>query len=96
MKSNYLLHDDNGDWFALLPNNQYKKIPYINWVEDVDWSTIYYKVYQSLLNETIRCKVVNMKDYFELFELIGAMIILIFFVYLPIISFFTWLLELFL
>ena len=30
-----------------------KKIPYINWVEDVDWSTIYYKVYQSLLNETI-------------------------------------------
>ena len=53
MKSNYLLHDDNGDWFALLPNNQYKKIPYINWVEDVDWSTIYYKVYQSLLNETI-------------------------------------------
>ena len=53
MKSNYLLHDDNGDWFALLPNNQYKEIPYINWVEDVDWSTIYYKVYQSLLNETI-------------------------------------------
>ena len=48
-----MLHDDNGDWFALLPNNQYKKIPYINWVEDVDWSTIYYKVYQSLLNETI-------------------------------------------
>ena len=53
MKSNYLLHDDNGDWFALLPNNQYKKIPYINWVEDVDRSTIYYKVYHSLLNETI-------------------------------------------
>ena len=53
MKNNYLLHDDNGDWFALLPNNQYKKIPYINWVEDVDWSIIYYKVYQSLLDETI-------------------------------------------
>ncbi len=53
MSNSYILHDDNGDYFALLPNHQYKKIPYINWVEDVDWSTAYYKVYKSLLDEKI-------------------------------------------
>lgn len=53
MSNSYILRDDNGDYFALLPNHQYKKIPYINWVEDVDWSTIYYKVYDSLLHEVI-------------------------------------------
>ena len=53
MSNSYVLHDDNGDYFALLPNHQYKKIPYINWVEDVDWSTTYYKVYKSLLDEKI-------------------------------------------
>ena len=53
MSNSYILHDDNGDYFALLPNHQYKKIPYINWVEDVDWSIAYYKVYKSLLDEKI-------------------------------------------
>ena len=53
MTDAYLLHDDNDDWFALLPNHQYKKIPYINWVEDVDWSVVYYKVYDSLMRGII-------------------------------------------
>lgn len=30
MKNSYLMHDDDDNWFALLPNHQYKKIPYIN------------------------------------------------------------------
>lgn len=51
--NSYLLRDDNGDWFALLPNNRYKKIPYINWVEDIDWAIIYYRVYKSLLHNVI-------------------------------------------
>ena len=51
-KSSYLLYDQE-NWFCLLPNHMYKKIPYINWVEDVDWSTIYYKVYDSLMRGVI-------------------------------------------
>lgn len=53
MSNSYLLHDDNGDWFAFLPNHQYKKIPYINWVEDVDWAVVYYKVHNSLQHDII-------------------------------------------
>ena len=49
----YLLHDDAGNWFMLLPNSQYKKIPYINWVEDVNWSVAYYEIYKSLLDKKI-------------------------------------------
>lgn len=53
MSNAYLLHDDAGNWFMLLPNSQYKKIPYINWVEDVDWSVAYYEIYKSLFEEKI-------------------------------------------
>ena len=53
MNNAYLLRDDNGDWFALLPNHQYKKIPYVNWIDDVDWGVAYYKVYDSLMRGVI-------------------------------------------
>jgi hypothetical protein len=53
MKNSYLMHDDDDNWFALLPNHQYKKIPYINWVEDIDWAVVYYQVYDSLLHDVI-------------------------------------------
>lgn len=49
----YLLHDDAGNWFMLLPNSQYKKIPYVNWVEDVNWSVAYYEIYKSLFEEKV-------------------------------------------
>lgn len=53
MKDSYLFQDETGCWFALLPNTQYKKIPYINWVEDINWSVIYYQVYDSLIHGII-------------------------------------------
>ena len=52
MNNSYLSYDGT-DWFALLPNHMYKKIPYINWVEDVDWPVAYYKVYDSLMRGII-------------------------------------------
>ena len=48
MNNSYLFYNGN-DWFALLPNHTYKKIPYINWVEDVDWSYVYYAIYRAIL-----------------------------------------------
>ena len=53
MSRAYLIHDDADNWFMLLPNSQYKKIPYINWVEDVNWCAAYYEIYKSLLDEKI-------------------------------------------
>lgn len=48
-------------WYALLPNRQYKEIPYINWVEDIDWSITYYKIYDNLLRGIITDE--NLRDW---------------------------------
>lgn len=37
----------------MLPGRNYKEIPYINWVKDINWSVIYYKVYQSFVQGKI-------------------------------------------
>ena len=37
----------------MLPNRCYKEIPYTNWVKDINWSVVYYKMYQSLIQEDI-------------------------------------------
>lgn len=53
MASSSYVKKDNDVWYCLLPNNIYKEIPYVNWVEDIDWCYIYYKVYSSLNHEII-------------------------------------------
>lgn len=40
----------------MLPNRCYREIPHVDLVESVNWSVIYYKVYQSLIQEKITYK----------------------------------------
>lgn len=51
--NNPYVFQKNDQWYCMLPNRTYKRVPYINWVEDVDWCVIYYRVFDSLLNNTI-------------------------------------------
>ncbi len=51
--SNPYIFQENGQWYCMLPNRTYKHVPYINWVEDVDWCIVYYRVFNSLLNDVI-------------------------------------------
>ncbi len=51
--NNPYIFQKNDQWYCMLPNRTYKRVPYINWVEDVDWCVIYYRVFDSLLNNTI-------------------------------------------
>lgn len=55
------LNKINNKWHALLPNRQYKEIPYINWVEDINWSIVYYKIYDNLLHGIITDE--NLRDW---------------------------------
>lgn len=48
-------------WYALLPNHQYKEIPYHYWVENIDWSVVYYKIYDNLLRGIITDE--NLRDW---------------------------------
>lgn len=48
-------------WYALLPNHQYKEIPYHYWIEEIDWSVVYYKVYDNLLRGIITDE--NLRDW---------------------------------
>lgn len=67
MKSSYLI-EQNGQWYCLLPNHIYKEIPYKNWVEDIDWQYVYYKIYDSLM-----CNIITDDDlfYWSLEELLN-------------------------
>lgn len=51
--NNPYIFQENDQWYCMLPNRTYKQVPYINWVEDVDWCIIYYRVFNSLLDNTI-------------------------------------------
>lgn len=55
MNSPYVF-EKNNTWYCALPGRCYKEIPYVNWVEDINWSVIYYKVYQSFIQEKITFK----------------------------------------
>lgn len=52
MNSPYIFQKD-AIWYCMLPNRCYKEIPCIDWVEDINWSVVYYKVYQGLIQEKI-------------------------------------------
>lgn len=52
MSNPYIFKKDN-TWYCMLPGKYYKEIPYINWVEDINWSVVYYKVYQSFIQGKI-------------------------------------------
>lgn len=47
------IEEIDGTWYCMLPGQCYKEIPYINWVEDLDWHVIYYKVHNSMVNGKI-------------------------------------------
>ena len=51
--SNPYIFQENDQWYCMLPNRNFKPVPYINWVEDIDWNVIYYKVFSSLLDGSI-------------------------------------------
>ncbi len=49
--SHITLHD--GKYYCLLPNRCYREVPYINWVEDIDWKVVYYKLYNKLIAQEV-------------------------------------------
>jgi len=51
--NNPYISQRNKIWYCMLPNRCYREIPYINWVKDINWSVIYYKVYQGLIQEKL-------------------------------------------
>ena len=56
-------------WYALLPNRQYKEIPYHYLAEKIDWSVVYYKVYDNLLRGIITDENLRDWDLEKIFEL---------------------------
>lgn len=55
MSSPYIFQK-NSVWHCMLPNRCYREISDIDLVKSVNWSVIYYKVYQSLIQEKITYK----------------------------------------
>ena len=56
INTNPYIFQKDGCWYCMLPNRCYRQIEYINLVEDINWSVVYYKVYQSLIQEKITYK----------------------------------------
>ena len=56
VSTNPYIFQKDGYWYCMLPNRCYRQIEHINLVEDINWSVVYYKVYQSLIQEKITYK----------------------------------------
>jgi hypothetical protein len=59
------------DYYCLLPGHIYKHIPYINWVEDINWMIVYYDVYKAIMANKItddQVKDWDLKDILDIIE----------------------------
>lgn len=68
MNNPYLVQKDN-IWYCMLPGRNYKKIPYINWVEDIDWSVVYYKVLNSYVKKELSSEQLRDLDIEKILEI---------------------------
>jgi hypothetical protein len=54
MENSYCFSKDD-KWFCLLPSRTYREIPYINWVEDINWQIVYYKLFNAIMRDEVSC-----------------------------------------
>lgn len=52
MNNEYLLYE-NGSWYCMLPGQIYKEIFFIDYIDEIDWSDIYFQVFDALIQGTI-------------------------------------------
>lgn len=72
MVSNLYLIQENNQYYCVLPNRLYKKIPYINWVEDIDWQYVYYEIYKYILNNIISDEELRQMSIQEILNIINV------------------------
>lgn len=72
MNNGYLLYE-NGSWYCMLPGQVYKEIPsfYLNYIDLIDWSDIYFQVFDALIQGTITDLEIEDFELDQIFNLIG-------------------------
>ena len=71
VEDNLYLIQENDQYYCLLPSHLYKEIPYINWVEDIDWQYVYYTVYKYLIKNMItneQLRQLNIKEILDIID----------------------------
>jgi len=72
--NSYLMKGSDDNWYCLLPNHIYKKIPGINIMEDIDWYIVYYKVYEALCRNKLTDEDILYWDLAQILEVIDIRI----------------------
>ena len=68
MLNSYIQRIDN-KWYCMLPGRCFKEVPYINWVEDIDWRIIYIELYKLIINKDPRVEELDKMEVREICQL---------------------------
>lgn len=71
--SSYITCHEN-TYYCLLPNRCYREIPYPNWVEDIDWHIVYYKMYNKLIDQEVTYDDLKDLPLIELLKMINIIV----------------------
>jgi len=56
-------------YYFILPDGTDREVPYINWVEDIDWQKIYIELYKLIINKDPRVQELDKMEVWEICQL---------------------------